>query len=149
MAYPFDYFLTCASANNRLAAKLTEAVRENYMDIVRTGQKLLTDIGGQARSLSSPADAAESDARNEAFSALWADIEKSREASLLRIREALEEWQLACQQATTQVLEQAGEAASAATNAHLKQDKPEADKAAARAASGKTASGGASAPDRG
>lgn len=100
MASHLDYFLSVAKANSELALRLGEAARASFADLAQTGSDAAAALSDQAKDLQPGSVAA---IPTEAFASVLSVIEKNREASLARFKDAIEEWQEAYKQAVTQL----------------------------------------------
>jgi len=99
MSYPLDQITALAKANGELLLKFAEIVRTGSEDYVQIGSKAATVFVDQLKELK---PGTVPSFRSDAATRLLSDIEKSREASVGKIKAAVDEWQGCCKDALSQ-----------------------------------------------
>ncbi|WP_404477680.1 hypothetical protein [Novosphingobium sp. BL-52-GroH] len=100
MSYPVDQYTALAKANGQFLLKLTEIARVSGENYAQLGGKAVATYLDQLKELkpgSVPSLA------SGGVTGLFSEVEKSREASLGKIKAAFDEWQGCCQGVLSQV----------------------------------------------
>ncbi|AHE53559.1 MULTISPECIES: hypothetical protein [Sphingomonadaceae] len=90
MTYPLDQITALARANGELVLKFAEIARTGGEDYAQIGSKATTLFVDQLKELKPGTVPA---FRSDGFTSLLGEMEKSREASMSKIKAAVEAWQ--------------------------------------------------------
>ncbi|MCF8710106.1 hypothetical protein [Rhizorhapis sp. SPR117] len=90
MSYPLDQITALAKANGELVLKFAEIARTGGEDYAQIGSKAATLFADQLKELK---PGTVPSFKSEAVTSLFGEVEKSREASVGKIKAAVDEWQ--------------------------------------------------------
>ncbi|MCC2978267.1 hypothetical protein LK533_16575 [Sphingomonas sp. PL-96] len=102
MTYPYDQIRVLGKANGQLITSLFQSAREAVEEHARIGAKafeVVLNPLGDGKPGSVPAF------DSGRLAALFGEVKGSREASVARVRSAVEEWQTCCKDVLAQVTE--------------------------------------------
>ncbi|EQB16744.1 MULTISPECIES: hypothetical protein [Sphingobium] len=94
MTYPFDQFSALGKAHGQFVAALAQIARESGEHYAQISGKAAASLFEQFKDLK-PGAVPNFD--SEPLTSLFGEVEKSREASLEKIKSAYDDWQGACQ----------------------------------------------------
>lgn len=90
MSYPLDQITALAKANGELVLKFAEIARSGGEEYAQIGSKAATLFVDQLKELK---PGTVPSFRSDAVTSLFAEAEKSREASVGKLKAAIDEWQ--------------------------------------------------------